>query len=360
MMFDKLCGIAERKLPNLIPLLKQAKIFKFEGVPHEVLQALFVDRTNEDITDIFHSFYLPFRAVAIEDGGSCIVMADLYDEQIGLDTDRIFIELLSMNSSDKYFNDEGRYYKDKQKALEALGSDDYHMVSIGRAKIVQITKGEDSIVAATNIDKYKTTYVDNRDKNRANNFGLVIDGTLNRIFAGNKDKLVEYDNRTVIDSLSVEQHVLKNILVAYEELLYFQNPNKFILRTANVGATKRAKKRNKNRPDRIPRSPDKPIYTILRPDEIRERMGIQNFTDGVSHEQRRHITMPFERRRHWRYLSHEKFRYSKDGKPVEPKVIPTGQRRGEYYYKRVDVPATWVGTSERIIGNKHYKVILNR
>lgn len=47
-----------------------------------------------------------------------------------------------------------------------------------------------------------------------------------------------------------------------------------------------------------------------------------------------------------------------DSMKMEAKTIPWGQRRGEDYYKRMIIPATWIGQSDKVVGGKYYKVML--
>ena len=360
--------MAERYFPEMEPILKHANIFMFEGIPHDILLTLFSGSPDEEVVDAYYSFTLPYRCVAIEDGGSCIILMDMQEDQISMDTDRAFIELLPFHADSKFFNDNPEVLDQKERILKAFPPHvPHYAITVGSCRISYITKGHVNIVRGRDTDPL-TDFIGSKEKNKAyynartehpgspGEYGMIMDGTVTKSYICSKRNCYDMTkDGSEKDQRDHQSRVLRNIMVAYQEILYMNRPSHFILRTTNTKTVNSKKKQKK-----LKRSHQRPLYTILRPDEIRERMGIKNFTDGISQGTRRNLTVPFERRRHWRYLSNDKYRYDQYGYPIEPQVIPAGQRRGELYYKRVNVPATWVGTSEKIVGNKRYKVILNR
>jgi len=71
MIFDKLCGLVERQLPEFRKYVEGARLFHFAGNPHEFLPNRF-----EEIEFLRENFYLPFRTVALEDNASVILIQD--------------------------------------------------------------------------------------------------------------------------------------------------------------------------------------------------------------------------------------------------------------------------------------------
>ena len=100
--------------------------------------------------------------------------------------------------------------------------------------------------------------------------------------------------------------------------------DRFILESSST------KKRN-NKSNKIARSHDRPKYTILKPKEIRTKTGMSS---GITGNKR----SPHERRAHCRVLRHKRY--------------------GENIGKTIKIKSTWIGESEKVVGNKKYKVIL--
>lgn len=320
MIFDKLCGVVERHYPKLKYLLDDAKIFQFEGIPHEILPTLFHDKTDDEIDDMCMSFFMPYQTVAIEDGASCIVLHDPLPDTVGLDNDRLFIEAAYPFSDGKYY--ETKFFSEYERKIIAKTDDIRPLtISFGSHKISEW------------------------DRNRFGATGKLIKSTV-------IDKHKVYCDDIVKKFPTEEEEMVKgaliNVAAALQEIMFFNQPDKFILE-------RRPLKKKKLGKGWIARSIWRPVYTILHPAEIRKRMQL------TGSKARGPLIEGFDRRRHVRYLSHEKYAEKDDlGRKLEPKVIPNGPRRGELYYKKTIIPATWVGQSESIIGNKRYKVILDR
>jgi len=123
---------------------------------------------------------------------------------------------------------------------------------------------------------------------------------------------------------------------AVNKIKRINNANLLILEESPVKQKQSTKK--------IKRSHQRPKYTVLSPKVIREKMRIKQQTNSKSsHERRAHI----------RYYRSEKF--SENG-TLPVKYCPNGLP----YYKRTFVESTWVGEKEKIVGNKKYRVILDR
>lgn len=320
MIFDKLCGVVERHFKNLIYPLKHANIFQFEGIPHDVLPRIMQNRPPDYFEHLFDSFFLPYPVTAIEDKASCIILVDTEENQTGLGNTRHFIEAMlpGVDNSD-YFNDS----ESDRQLLKNL-------------KLGQ------------NVPKNCVCLTYGRIRFRAANLEhLVVTGGVIAIHFADKKRIIYKNMQDKIDRNKMVEVALKNAATAIEEVLFFNQPDKFILQRKNVKAQKIAK-------NKIARSHQRPVYTLLHPAQIRARLGISNPSSL-----QRQVT-PHERRRHQRYLSSAIYDRDDNGIKIEPKIIPQGPRKGQPYYKSVNIPASWIGPSEKVVGNKRYKVILDR
>lgn len=107
-------------------------------------------------------------------------------------------------------------------------------------------------------------------------------------------------------------------------IMYINSPKHFILETASTRPYKIGPK--------LPRSHQRPSYTVLRPYEARRLMRLPSATEGE------HGTKaPHERRRHLRTLRSEHF------------VHKQGQT--------IVIPSCWIGPKENVVGNKRYRVM---
>ena len=115
-------------------------------------------------------------------------------------------------------------------------------------------------------------------------------------------------------------------MAALEEVMFFNSPSRFIFEEAP------AKTPNPKFARPVPRSPQRPLYTLLTPKEIRERLRLPPLQEGGP-------KTPHERRRHYRTLRSEFFKH-KQGQTIV-------------------IPACWVGPSEALHGAHRYKVRLD-
>lgn len=318
MMFDRLCGIIETHIPELIPMMHKAHLFDLPIIPHEELPKVFESNTDE----FEKEFFLPFRVTAIEDKVSCIVFADLYKGQIGMSDERFFIECLSLGADHNFFreslNKSKDHYKDEYELARSYHQSGYAVVSTGSIYNMYFKTPEE----------------------------FYGEGSVSSSILANK-KEIKFDRLHLGKSEQAVKPPLINAYSAIQEIVYFNQPTNFILEEKPV-------KQRKRRTDKILRSVDRPKYTILNPFEIRKRMHLPQ-------PQGTHASpIPHERRRHDRWLSDNRFSFNENNKPMEPKIIPYGKRKGEIYYKHLVVPASWIGPSENTFKNKRYKVILNR
>jgi hypothetical protein len=315
MIFDKLCGVVERHFPDFKKMMIKAKLFQFEGIPHHILPTLFEDKTEEEVNDICNGFFLPYEVTAIEDGASCIVIVDEAPDTIGVDRPRFYLEAMIPKNQNEYFD--FKVSKPDFEFIEEMQRENVLIINYGVGRIKQWTKTQ---------------------------FGTT--GKLYGALAANKKRIVLKDVLKRLDSEHIQKSCLQNYVAAVQEIMFFNQPDKFILERRHV-------KSKSVKYGRIARTNQRPMYTILHPAKIRKKLNITSAKRG-------HIEQGHDRRRHIRYLSHEIYSKDDNGAEIEPKVIPNGPRRGEFYYKKTVVPATWVGPHEAVVGNKRYKVILDR
>jgi len=151
-----------------------------------------------------------------------------------------------------------------------------------------------------------------------------------------QDKLdFDYVAQTEHDDflLSYYKNICMHVVKCMDALLAFNADKKsFILEEKPVLSNKQKNRQVKKK--KIPRSCERPLYTFLSPDQIRGRLGLQRPGNGNGNGSKK---VPHERRAHLRRL-----------------LVDSGFKEN----KIVPVKSSWIGQSEKQIGNKLYKVIL--
>ena len=303
MLFDRLARIAERSAPRILNLVRQARLFILEQKAQEILPE---EMSLEEQGFLYDNFFLPFEVIAVEDPVSCIILANAEKDQIGMERERMFIELLDNDSIKSYqasveytdHSPEERIRLEQLVASTPVGL----TMNIGTVRLLPVTNSK-AIAIAGNLFH---SYIFNRDG------GLVRDVSA-----------VARATPQLSDS------AMRNACICLQEVMYINSPGRFILERKPLHL--QAAKRQKNQ-SRIPRSPDRPVYTILEPGKIRERMKLPTPSQGGSVE-------PHQRRRHFRKLNSDKFVH----------------RKGQ----TVVVKACWVGPTEAVVGNHRYKVLVD-
>lgn len=300
MLFDRLCMIAERHHPVLIPALKAARLFDFPVRAHEAIPQQPSEEERQFLTD---TFFLPFPIVAIEDKGTCVVLMDNVDGQQGWEEERNFIDIVPCLPDDPTAFDDGKEQGLMPRAaMEAYLPPELHdayVVSFGR--IGHPAMREDGLCWRFEVDL---------------------------AFCANKSRIVMNPMEIARRADSFERFKYacgKNARAALSEVMLFNAPNRFVVEKRLV------REKKPPRDDMVARSHERAQYTLLRPGEIRERLGLAE-SGGSTKE-------PHERRRHFRTLRDK--RYTK--------------MRG----KTITVPACWVGPSEATVGKHRYKVMLD-
>lgn len=321
MQFDRLCAIAERvyKSEPLKRLLKQARIFDFPGRIHEVAKDVTWDALGGSEFLIDH-FFLPFPVIAIEDTASCVVIADDVPGQNGLNVKRTFIECMDLSTP---FEEFGHSMRDPEQ------------VKRERADQLQGRTGTPGscLVTISQIEQCRAMTAAEL-ANRPRGTGLRFGGACDILFVATKDEMLVAPHSAKfamkVTESNAHESALINAVAALEEVMHFNSPDRFVVERS---ADTTRKPGAKGLPE-IRRSPERPHYIMLRPDEIRTRLGIK---DEVVHDRR--SPTPHARRRHYRTLRSDRFT-NKAGQVVI-------------------VKASWVGPTEGEFKGRHYKVMLD-
>lgn len=303
MIFDKFCAVVERHFPEFESLAREAKVFVFDKPAHTIKPG---DTKQED----FELFTLPFPCTVIEDPGTAVMLIDTEDNQTGLHGKRFFIDVVPMYSNSEAFTDCDPYDNElKKEYRRAIGVDESGItISFG---VIYWGEPEDH--------------------------RIITKGITTRVMAASKDEvffdrdLVHGDYADTYKKIATKAGI-GNTISAMEELISIYTNRHFVLETLPL--------RLKAHPKKIPRTHQRPTYTILDARTIRAKMGTLDAHEKALEEGRkRNSPIPHERRRHPRRLSAAGGHYKED--------------------KVIIIPACWIGESEKKVGNKIYKVRLD-
>lgn len=301
MFFDNLCKVAERhRMDELLPFLRDAKLFHIPIRAHEVLAK---EYSREEVESMRGQFFLPFRVCAVEDTASCIVLIDEEEDQVGFAAPRRFVEFLPLTDQNvTEFRESSRMERDP---------------------FMQWAQAQGNVVTV--------------------NFGFVEDvqpAETGYIMAGTLFWTVTLQGDRVLMSMTGKQlekqipgatrPALENVVTAFEEVLYFNSPDRFVLETTPKKVWEyNGKMKTKQR---VARSHQRPLYTVLKPREIREAMRLPE--PEVKSGKR-----PHERRAHWRTYRSDRYTTSKG--------------------RTVRIKSTWIGPKESVVAGKRYKVLVD-
>lgn len=314
MIFDRLARFAERhpdQLAGLREILDQARLFHFPYSPHEVLP-----KTYDEETLSFHCefFALPFRTVAIEDNASCIVLWDDKPDAQGWNERRFFVECAPLDDQ------HAKAWSNTREDLDARAQmPDYVRKAMQNA--MQIAFG-----VVYNINPRPKEGVDPTQPAPISQWRYAVEGDVFAMLIFDGEEAVRGEELFEQHRAAITPGIVRNAITAIEEMMQLNQPHHFIVEATPI-------KERRNKAGKILRSPDRPLYTLLTPTEIRRLLQLPEHT-GVkrgSHERRRHVR-----------------RYPDD--PV---------RWPHAHGKTVVIPATWVGPSEATVKKRHYKVRLD-
>ncbi len=298
MLFDTFCGCVERHLPEYRAVMDEAKLFLFDGAPHDFLKQR--KGFHEDFAQDL--FAMPFRTVAVEDAGSLVILKDVDDNTVGLHRKRMFIDIMGLDLDD----DDFEFHQDLGDEARKVQSE---LISkFPKGLVVHI-----GYITSTMINDDMTNLVSVFEAKR----GLLVD----------KKEGIIFDDS---ESIQLKQRMLpaaQNARVALEELAVLTRKTDFVFETSPA-------KQPKIKKDSIPRSGQRPLYTILQPHQARKVMQIENPVAGTGKK------AVHERRRHLRYYT------AGPGKPWKKNMV------------RI-IDAVWIGSSDVTIKKKRYRVRLD-
>jgi len=301
--FNRLVRAAEHKRYRelLWDIAQEAKLFEF---PED--QAL--DLTEDALRFFKGDFYLPFPVVAIDDEFSCVVLIDLEPNQIGCHQKRRFIEVCPLGQNvrrGRLFT--GQLPPGRRRILEQMADVDTsaypedlcyivggHVWGVAPKEDVHEINGDVQWCIMLENGRYRDSF---------------SDPMMQRLMRFSRDEYIS------------------NAWVAMKEVATFCSPDFFVLKES-------PQVRPKQRKGKLLRKHERDIYTLLRPREIRQRMGLP---EPVSTD--RKSPRPHERRRHIRVYKSERYKKMRGKKQI--------------------IPATWVGPSESVHKGKRYKVMLD-
>lgn len=292
MIFDQFARMIERHHPERVALIEKARLFELPYVPHEILPK------GSPSPEALADFFLPFPEVAVEDRTSCTFLFDNEPSQVGFGTSRRFIDVQRTGTGSEAYASLDPSFRLLQDTAEEL-----FIANFGTIDRI-VTQGAQ--FAVLGICELQVTFT--------------------------RDHLIDVTSRADLRSLGEAairrfDAVLRNAVTALEELLLISGDHETFVLESSPLQPRRAKR------GRITRSHERPIYTLLRPDQIRRRLGLSGPGKGEGGKR------PHERRRHWRHLQSEFYT----------------KKRGE----KVLVPVCWVGPSEAVAGQRRYRVRLD-
>jgi hypothetical protein len=318
LLFDRALTVIEKFMPSWLPVFNKARIFLFPGRAQDVLSDTLSDEEAHTLRD---NFFLPFPTTVVEDALGFVLLMDLEKDQRGLSGQRRYIECMpttaaSMRASREF--DEGDFSEDEIKALVNDMPHGTLLFNFGRIGPLTVFNKEDNPVHQFLVEGDPEGY---------------IVATPDRIIATSETQ------PSGVDFRAAGEAGLRNANVCMQEIFYFNAPDRFILEETDLKAKpvrsiKRKVNGKKVRMTPSPRSNQRPVYTLLKPKEIRKRLGLPEDIGGVKR--------PHERRRHFRTYPQDEARW--------PKA----------HGKTIIVPATWIGPSEAEFGGKRYRVLLDR
>lgn len=317
-LFDEVAGLLERetrRLPELERLraaVASAALFWFDAAPH-IAQPH--ELTAEKMAWMKDEFYLPFPVVAIEDRASLTVIADSLigdDREVlrGTDHLRHAIEVVPLSVD---LCDPRAWREDSEIVAKSMVN------RPSRAMLMLFGAVATSSVSA------KQFYVHGEAL-------LTLECERGRVVGATRKPDV---------SRPLSELFLKNVNSSMEWLYTLSDHGAFIMEDAPLSSRRKDCPFPKRKVWRerehlhIDRVDARPIYTILRPREIRRRMRLEDVEAFGAGGHKR----PHERRAHVRRLTSERFVHKK------------GQV--------VTVKSCWVGPHENVVGNRRYRVILD-
>lgn len=339
--FNRLCRIVEENpkfTGKLKEVLNDCRLFYVSDSieTEKAFDALFEPADEYGFATAIDEFFLPYKTTALCTETQCTILKDFYPDQRGENDPRFFI-----TATDMVVANHPDVTDDHRAVMNSLHNQKFLTVGIGLyanhefyGKHPDFKNLEDSLQFAN--DREREAYL-----NTTRDVPLIS----LTICVVNRKKLYSVSTMKNKFGLAADAPAVRDqISFAINAITYLNQPNMFILET-----TPTKFKNKKYNGKRIPRANQRPVYTLLKPGEIRRRMGV---AEPVSTHK---SPVPHERRRHTRYYSHPRY-----GVGRMARVIPSGPRKGQTYFQKQIIPATWIGPSSGQDDKHYYRVILDR
>lgn len=302
MIFDKFCGAVEKWLPNYTDITKEAKIFVFET--RDLMPMLSRSEVNV--------FTLPFSAIAIEGNSVSVLLYDTDTNQVGLKCKRGFVLSIPV------FADSKEFY------LDIFDTEEEHPTfRTCKENMLKLGHDKDTLLVI------EGTFTEGDYSENVLNLSLSVTGfyTCGKKFV---DLRAAAQDGSIDDIVSV--FAFRCVGTAVNRVFQINAKKNFVLETTPKDPKTSGKK--------IPRCHQRPLYSILDARTIRTKMGTLSSHEKSLEEGRlRNSPIPHERRRHPRRLSADGGHFKED--------------------RVIIIPACWIGESEKVVGNKIYKVRLD-
>ena len=329
MMFDTLSGIAERHLPEFIPMLARARLFRMEAKSQSRTVGEVIEDWHPD-QRLIENFRLPFKTIAIEEADSrqhgsdrCVVFS-LADEGA-----RSFQFLTAWGSK-------GDAITIGAGALIALpGVESLEASNFDRlAKLVSLRNWEGTKKTGLREFRINLSLVNaNSERIEVLEQGNAVQRALAK-YAKGDESYKEDLNRLGpggIERYKDEIQANGSLLACLHgilSVLVINEPTRFIVEERLLHEPRQTQ-------DKVVRSLERAHYIVLKPREIRNRL---IYTGGheESDDEERRKTGPHERRGHFRTLRSERFK----------------QAKGQVIW----INPMWIGPSECIHSSRRYKV----
>jgi hypothetical protein len=306
-IFDKLCGIAERHLPPLRRVLDRCALFRFPGYAHEVLPGRFSEMDEEEIRFLWDEFRMPFPYMAVEDANSVVLLWEEREDAHGLATQRSVLECVRMS---------------EEWALKTADPEPLAKKVLDGARRLHARFGDFYLVTAGHIQGESLDDVAT--------FGATFRAECRLALTANKESVIQSADKLLrppMDRIGSES-LVRNGRAALEEIMWFNSPSRFVVKDTPT-------KRRKVSKGKVARSDQRSTYTLLTPVEIRDQLGMGAGASSTGKMKQGH-----ERRGHWRRYRSDRFSESVRSKPRW-------------------IKAMWVGDTEVTKGKHRYEVLLD-
>ena len=327
--FNTFLSLAEKSSdqlpPGVAPLVSQIKLFTLDGLPEDFIPRSETPEHDAMMEESIDNFFLPFPVVAVQDGAGCVILFDFEENARGLAAPRGFVDISPVLID----------------ALDGASAKSQAMVDHHHEKAKKAGVSADT--ACITFGVVEDFRVENKTPDLPEG-GWSLKGKVVRVVVASKRELIwdwskaadHYLGDNSKDSREFSTSILNNVMSAYEEVMYINQPSHFILEEIHEKLHERFQRKfgGKKKKKRYPRSTERPTYTVLPPKKIRHKMGLPPITHDTNGKK-----APHWRRAHTRVLRSDRYR-----------------QKG----KTIFVKACWIGPSEAKVGGKHYKVLLDR